>query len=209
MQLPRFRRYSLGARAYDVISGERPVYRPGRIRGIERAGLAPGERALDLGCGTGLNLALVQRRVGPQGSVVGIDASRAMLAVARTRCRRFGWTNVELRRADAGRAGTLDGLAPPFDAVIITYALSIIRDWQTAFESAFSLLREGGRIVVVDMSYPTGPWRVFAPLAALAFVVGGVDPRRAPWQLVLERTDDARHETLRGGHVHVVSGTKR
>lgn len=144
---------------------------------------------MDLGCGTGLNLALVQRRIGPQGSVVGVDASRAMLAVARSRCRRSGWVNVDLRRADAGRPGVLDGVTEPFDAVIITYALSIIRDWHTAFETAFSLLREGGRIVVVDMSYPTGPWRVFAPLAALAFVVGGVDPRRAPWRLVLERTD--------------------
>lgn len=209
MRLPSRRRYWAGAGVYDVISGERPVYRPGRVLGIERARLAPGGRVLDLGCGTGLNLPLVQRCVGPDGKVVGIDASTAMLDVARARCRRAGWSNVELRWSDAARLDALANLDRPFDAVIVTYALSIIRDWHEAVEQSLCLLRGGGRIVVVDMSYPTGRWRAFAPLAALAFVVGGVDPHRAPWRLVLERTDDALHETLRGGHVHVVSGTKR
>ncbi|WP_375503189.1 methyltransferase domain-containing protein [uncultured Jatrophihabitans sp.] len=58
---------------------------------MERAELSLGERALDLGCGTGLNLAPVQRRVGPQGSVVGVDASRPMPAVARSRCGGPAW----------------------------------------------------------------------------------------------------------------------
>ncbi|MGI8880266.1 MAG: class I SAM-dependent methyltransferase [Jatrophihabitans sp.] len=209
MRLPPHRRYWAGARVYDVISGERPVYRPGRVLGIERAGLEPGHRVLDLACGTGLNLPLVQDRIGSDGTVVGIDASAAMLDVARTRCRRAGWSNVELRCCDAARLDALADLDRPFDAVLVTYALSIIQGWHEAFEQSLSLLRTGGRIVVVDMSYPTGRWRAFAPLAALAFAVGGVDPHRAPWRLVLEQTDDALHETLKGGHVHVVSGTKR
>ncbi len=66
--------------------------------------------------------------------------------------RRSGLVNVDLRRADAGRPGVLDGVTAPFDAVTITYALSIIRDWHTAF----SLLREGGQIVVVRHVVPDG-----------------------------------------------------
>lgn len=38
---------------YDIVSGERPVYRAGRVLGVERAQLRPGARVLDVGCGTG------------------------------------------------------------------------------------------------------------------------------------------------------------
>lgn len=70
------------------------------------------------------------------------------------------------------------------------------------------LLRPGGRLVVVDMSYPAGKWRVLSPLVALAFATGGADARREPWRLVEQRLSDVTHERLRGGHVHVVSGAR-
>ncbi len=82
MRLPR---YGLGARFYDVLSGERSVYRAGRLRGIAALDLRPGARVLDVGCGTGLNLAPLLGRVGPAGRVVGVDRSDKMLAQTRAR----------------------------------------------------------------------------------------------------------------------------
>ena len=210
MRRPRPRRYALGARWYDLVSGERPVYRVGRERGIAAAQVCAGARVLDVGCGTGLNLAPLKARIGGGGRVVGVDGSAQMLDAARSRVREAGWTGIDLVRADAGTLDTAlagrDG-DDDFDAVLFMYSLSIIREWRSAFALALARTRSGGRIVVVDMSWPTGRWRVFAPLAALAFVVGGVHPRRAPWRLVERHCADVRHEVVRGGHVHIVSGT--
>ena len=51
---------------------------------------------LDVGCGTGLCLPLLQRKVGPTGTIVGIDASEQMLEVAGDRVAEHGWDNVHL-----------------------------------------------------------------------------------------------------------------
>lgn len=201
-------RYTWAAPVYDLLSAEWPVYRVGRLAGIERLRLRAGDRVLDVGCGTGLNLPLLLHRVGPTGAVLGVDASDAMLAQARTRVAQQKWRNVELRRGDAGRLAEVTDGAAPFDAVLFTYSLSIIGEWQAAFDQALALLRPGGRISVVDLALPRGRWRIFWPLARLACFTGGVDPYRAPWQRVLESTDDASHEALRGGHVHAAAGTR-
>jgi SAM-dependent methyltransferase len=95
------RRYDVTARFYDVMSLERAVYRAGREAGIAALGLRRGDRVLDVGCGTGLNLPLLRDAVGPSGVVVGLDASAAMLRQARARIRRHGWTNVTTVLADA------------------------------------------------------------------------------------------------------------
>ena len=96
------RRYGVGARWYDVLSGERPVYRAGRLAGIALLDLSPGDAVVDLGCGTGLNFALLLDATGPSGVVIGIDRSAEMLAVAQRRIDREGWGDrVRLIRADA------------------------------------------------------------------------------------------------------------
>lgn len=208
MPLLRTRRYSVGARAYDVLSAERPVYRAGRLLGVQRCGLRTGDRVVDLACGTGLNTPLLLERVGASGTVIGIDASADMLAVARDKADRFGWQGAQFCEGDAGRLAEVLPDVIDVDAVIVSYALSIIDDWRAAFEQALALVRPGGRIVVVDMSYPTGRWRVFAPLVAFAFAMGGVDASRAPWRLVEQTCVEVQHDVVRGGHIHVVSGVK-
>lgn len=201
-------RYRLGARFYDVLSAERPVYRDGRNRGIAALELRPGFRVLDVGCGTGLNLAPLLTRVGSVGAVLGVDRSAAMLRRARGNVSARGWRNVELRCGDAAWLAEIAGDAAPFDAALFTYALSIIDDWQDVFDQALGLLRPGGRIAVVDMAMPTGGWRVLWPLARLACFTGGADPYRAPWNRLLAVTDHTTHEVIRGGHIHVAAGTR-
>ena len=200
----RMPRYQLGARVYDVVSLERLVYRAGRRAAIEGLGLQGGERVLDVGCGTGLDLPfLMEAHV---GQVVGVDTSAPMLAQARRRVERQGWSAVTLVEGDAAQVSSLvDGL---FDAVVFTYSLSVVDDWRQAWEQAWALLRPGGRIAVVDTALPVGRWRVFEPLARLALFSGGVDESREVWQQVLIATDDATYEVRMGGHVHVAVGTK-
>ncbi|MEO6958003.1 MAG: methyltransferase domain-containing protein [Antricoccus sp.] len=202
------KRYSGGARFYDVLSGERPVYRAGRLRGIAALDLRSGAQVLDVGCGTGLNIEPIIDRVGANGAVQGVDRSTAMLAQARARVSKQGWSNVDLRAGDASELSTILGARSGFDAAIFTYSLSIIDDWQACFDQTLAALRPGGRIAVVDMALPTGRWRILRPLARLACFTGGADPHRAPWNRLLNSTEQSTHEIITGGHVHIAAGTR-
>lgn len=208
-RIPRLRRYGPVARWYGALSLERPVYRAPRIRGISTLDLQPGERVLDIACGTGLNFPLLFEAVGPTGQVVGIDASDAMLAGARRRVADNGWTNVTIERGQAAELSRLLAGSPLFDAVVITYALSIVGSWREVFEQAVAQLRPGGRLLVIDLALPMGRWRILAPLARLACFTGGVQLSRRPWQLVTESLGSPCHEVHRGGHVHIAWGHKR
>lgn len=204
----RFARYTLGARVYDALSLEWPVYRPGRLAGIDLLRLQPGDRVLDVGCGTGLNFPVLDAAVGPTGTIVGVDLSGQMLARAHARVQRHGWGNVCLIRADAGTcdlAGLFSDAA--YDAVLATFALSVIGDGPAAWRSALAATRPGGRIAVVDLALPSGRWSVLAPLARLACFTGGVDLNRRPWRWVTRDLGDVERRSLRGGHIRVAAGS--
>ncbi|WP_347755656.1 methyltransferase domain-containing protein [Agrococcus sp. ProA11] len=197
--------YGRGARWYDALSGEF-VYRAGRVAGIELLGLREGDAVLDLGCGTGLNLPELVKRVGATGRIVGLDRSADMLAVAERRAERHGWANVTLVHADATDFGPRDLADGPVDAVLATYALSVFPDADAAWRNARSALRPGGRACIVDMQPPTGAARFLSPVAHLAAAAGGSDLEARPWRM-LER-DGSRlvRRTLRGGHIVTVAG---
>ena len=191
---------------YDVVSLERQVYRAGRVAAIAALRLQPGNRVLDVGCGTGLNFTGLVSAVGPTGEVIGVDASPAMLSQARRRVVRGGWGNVDVIEGDAASLQSL--VTDQFDAVVFTYSLAIIDEWRAAWLQALELLRPGGRIVIADTALPTGRWRLLRPLARLAMFTGGVDASREVWNLVESDTDEASRRVLRGGHIQIGAGTK-
>lgn len=204
-------KYTTVAPVYDLVSGERPVYGAGRAAGIPRLKLGPGDLVVDVGCGTGLNFPLLRRAVTDSGQVVGIDASTAMLTTARRRLGGAG-ANVELVAHDATDLDALRGSGGPFerrraDAVLFTYALSLMCPWQQAWSEAMSLARPGARVVVVDMARPTGRGRLLEPLALLATWLGGADIDAHPWTALEQQCVGVSHVALRGGHVQVWSGT--
>lgn len=206
--MPRTGRYRSSARFYDLISAEWPVYRAGRVAAIDLMALRSGHHVLDIGCGTGLNFPLLQNRIGPSGSITAVDASAQMLEQARRRAFSAGWTNVRLVEADASALdANVPDMASGFDAVISTYALSLMADWPRALSTMLAVTRPGGRVAVVDMQRPVGRARLWSPLAQLACLLGGSDIDAHPWVPMESALVDVRRRSLRGAHIQIRVGS--
>lgn len=111
---------------------------------VARAGLRAGDRVLDLGCGTGNVLFPAARAVGPDGTVVGIDMSRRMIAHAEAGVSARGLHNVTL--------AVMDGETPAyppasFDAVLSNVSVTLFPGAPAALHRYRDLLRPGGRLV--------------------------------------------------------------
>ncbi len=96
-----------------------------------------------------------------------------------------------------------------FDAVILTYTLSLTPDPHQAWRSITTVLRPGARVAVVDMARPSGRAAWASPLARLACWLGGSDIDAHPWTVVEPELGGVRSWSRRGGHVRVCVGTWR
>ena len=95
---PQLPAYSEKARSYERDTGAFQRYRQDIVAALP---LSPGQVVLDVGCGTGLCCGLLRDKVGPAGSVIGIEESPQMAAVAREHIASQGWDNVTVVQAPA------------------------------------------------------------------------------------------------------------
>lgn len=148
----------------DVYRGQRHIYDLtrkyyllGRDRLIAEMDVPDGGNVLEIGCGTGRNLAHIARKW-PEARLYGLDISEEMLKSATLNLRRAGCVDrTELGRADAAHfdALALFGRAR-FDRIMFSYSLSMIPDWQGALRQAAALLSTQGSIHIVDFGMQEG-----------------------------------------------------
>jgi arsenite methyltransferase len=133
------------------------------VRRRIRARLAPevGERFADVGCGPGHLAVELASDVGPTGTVVALDPSDAMLAVAREEvdARSLG-DRVEVTSGDAMALPMADA---SMDGIALVQVLEHLADPERALEEAHRALRPGGRLVVVDTDWRSCVWRTDDP----------------------------------------------
>lgn len=115
---------------------------------------------LDLGGGTGNNLATVSDELAHFHKIYIVDLCPALLAISQHRIEQYKWSNVETVLADVT---TFKPVEETVDLITFSYALTMIPDWFSALEQAYRLLRPGGRLGVVDFyvsrKYPPEGWK--------------------------------------------------
>ncbi|MBM4265935.1 MAG: methyltransferase domain-containing protein [Deltaproteobacteria bacterium] len=133
-----------------------------RQQALLRAGLEPGMRLLDVAVGTGLLAREARLILGEAGDVVGVDPSARMLGAAKA----DGLALVRARGEELPFAGAA------FDFLSVGYALRHLSDLGAAFREFRRLLRPGGRLLLLEMTPPSG-WLGHAAFKAY---MGGVVP---------------------------------
>lgn len=110
--------------------------------------LESGQRVVDVGCGAGFDSLIAAYMVGPQGQVIGVDMTLAMLEKARLSATVAGLTNVEFREGYAEALPAPEGWA---DVVISNGALNLMPDKVAALAEMARVLKPGGRLQIGDI----------------------------------------------------------
>lgn len=189
------------------------LYAPFRPAAVEALRLSGGETVLDLPCGTGQSFDGLAAAVGASGTVLGVDASSGMLKKARRRVSRNGWAQVRTRQADASSVDaawllTETGLEQ-VDGILCALGLTVLPEWEATVERLFSLLRKGGRFVVLDVHAVERTRE-----AKSVELVARADLSREAWRSLEARCADFERIVLstdrqtHGGELYVAAGTK-
>lgn len=192
--------YRRRAGVYDL---ELALFEPIRRQAIERLALRRGETVLDVGCGTGLSLALLREGVGATGRIIGIEQSPEMIAQARERVAQQRWRNVTLLCAPVECAA----IPAPAHAALFHFTHDILRR-REALAQVVAHLAPGARVVASGLKWTRG-WAAPANLLvwpAALHSVTSLEGLHRPWSRLAAFAGPLDVQTALFGTVYIASG---
>lgn len=173
------RDYVIGVNEAEIarLGTQHAVWRHTALKAWERAGLKPGMKVADIGCGPGYASLDLAAAVGPHGHVIGVDQSRTFLKVLRDRAEGQGLSNVETIESDLA---DLELAEESLDLIYVRWVLSFVAEPEAALARLVRALKPGGAIVLQEY----GCYRTF---------------RIEPHEPVLDRFLDAVEESWKAG----------
>ena len=193
--------YTSYAGVYDRVFGR--VFQDSREAVVRNLKVAPGEKVLEVGVGTGLCLPLYP----PNCDITAIDLSEAMVGKAAERVREHRLTNVKLMTMDAG---AMDFADSTFDLVVAAYVVTAVPDYRKLMQEMIRVSKPGGRLVLLNHFTQDSPIiaAVEKAISPICVRIGfrtdlSVDQVINGWPLIKER--DERVKPL--GMWHVVECT--
>ena len=198
----RARHYDLSANLYYLVGFRELAFRRKAVRALR---LKPGETVVEIGCGTGLNFALLREKVGPEGRIIGVDLTPEMLAEAQKRIRRNGWANVFLVRSDA--------VAYTFpertNGIISTFAITLMPEYDRIIQKGAEALSSGSRFVVLDFKksdkWPMWLIKLFVFITK-PYGVSLDQADRHPWESIEKHLTPVHFEELYFGGAYISVG---
>lgn len=200
----RSRWYDFTANLYYLLGFREWAYRKKAVAALH---LNRGDTVVELGCGTGLNFSLLERELGKDGRIIGVDLTEAMLEKARERVERNGWSNVELIHCDAGQYRFPRNV----DGIVSTFALTLVPEFDEVVRHGAEALSSGGHWVVADLKMPDNFFRFLYPLLLPIFRPFGVTldlADRHPWESIEKYLRQTTMQEYFLGFTYIASGDK-
>lgn len=204
--------YNFFSNFYD--SSLEKLYFDSRQRAVELLDLQSEQTLIDVACGTGANFKHIKAS-NVELSIFGTDFSEGMLKKAEATIDKNKWEKIELFQADARalttaliKEKTAKDLS--FDRLICVLGLSVIPEWERVLDQMLGLLKENGRIVIVDVFAEKRGFNTW-----LVEKIARADLDRKIWQTLAGKVDNFHQEYLPvkeskvGGKLFVATGTKR
>ncbi len=200
----RAKHYNITANLYYLIGLREWEYRK---KAVDALNLQGGDTVVEIGCGTGLNFSLLQQAIGPDGKIIGVDLTDAMLAQARKRIEEKGWANIELVLSDAASYKFPQGI----DGVISTFALTLVAEYDKVIQNGCRALKPGKRWVVIDLKMPSGRVSWLAPLLVFLTRPFGITielEERHLWESINKYLRNTSLIELYMGFVYIAAGER-
>jgi ubiquinone/menaquinone biosynthesis C-methylase UbiE len=138
------------------------IYKKSRIKLVENLKIKKGDRILVIACGTGQNFKLIREKIGDSGEIIAIDNANEMLKIAQKRIDKNNWKNIKLINVDVenlSRKYLMNiHIQSDFDILIGELAFSVIPQWKNVMKTSASLLKENGKIGLLDWYRKNNDW---------------------------------------------------